>query len=128
MKIAYSVEQDTFIIMSCYRNGTFVNEECVFSVTACKQECLAKYRDLIIQETSLEAHITDVIDIFVRTSSVDKRKSPGRPSVSEEVVDDLRRLEQNTQTSLTSSQVFLLQHEIEQWVQNIDEKKVKMCL
>ena len=52
-------------------------------------------RDLIIQETSLEAHITDVINRFVRTGSVDKRKSPGRPSVSEEVVnnlDDLSRI------------------------------------
>ena len=28
-------------------------------------------------------------------------KSPGTPSVSEEVVDDLRRLERNPQTSLT---------------------------
>ena len=56
---------------------------------------------MIIQETSLEIHIRDVINRFVRTGSVDKRKSPGRPSVSEEVVDDLRRLEQNPQTSLT---------------------------
>ena len=53
----------------------FVNEEWLYSVTACKQEYLVKYRDLIIQETSLD--------------------------LSEEVVDDLRRLEQNPQTSLT---------------------------
>ena len=53
----------------------------MYSVTTCKQEYLAKYRDLIIQETSLKVHI--------------------RPSVSEEGVDDLRRLEQNLQTSLT---------------------------
>ncbi|KAJ3659446.1 hypothetical protein Zmor_011135 [Zophobas morio] len=70
-------------------------------VTACKQEYLAKYRDLIIQGTSLEAHITDIINRFVRTGSVCKRKSRGRSSVSEEVVDDLRRLEQNAQTPLT---------------------------
>ena len=87
--------------MSCYRNGTFVNEECLYSVTACKQEYLAKYHDLIIQETSLRAHIRDVINRFVRSGSVNTGRSPERPSVSEEVVDDLRRLEQNSQTSLT---------------------------
>ena len=47
------------------------------------------------QEISLAAHIRDVINIFVRTGCVNKGKSPGRPSVSEKVVDDLRRLEQN---------------------------------
>ncbi|KAJ3645892.1 hypothetical protein Zmor_023514 [Zophobas morio] len=74
--MVYSVEQDTFIVMCCYRNGTFVNEERVYSVTACKQEYLAKYCDLTIQETSLEAHIKDVINRFVRTASVNKGKSP----------------------------------------------------
>ena len=74
----------------------------MYSVTTCKQEYLAKHRDLIIQETSLEGHIRDVINRFVRTGSVHKEKSCGRPLVSEEVVDDLRRLERNLQTSLTT--------------------------
>ena len=64
----------------------------MYSVTACKQEYLVKYRDLI-QETSSEAHIRDVINRFVRIDSVNKEKSRERSSVSEEVVDDLRRLE-----------------------------------
>ncbi|KAJ3666361.1 hypothetical protein Zmor_001805 [Zophobas morio] len=113
--------------MSYYRNGIFVYGKWVHFVTACKREYLAKYPDLQIQKISLETHIRDVINIFVRigsvnkwkspgkssvsekvvdnlkrrTGSVNKGKSPGRPSVSEEVVDDLRRLEQNPQTSLT---------------------------
>ena len=79
----------------------FAVEEWMYSVTACEQEYLAKYCDLIIQETSLEAHIRDVINTFVRTDSANKMKSScGRSSVSEEVVDDLRRLE-NPQISLT---------------------------
>ena len=98
--MVYSVKQDTVIVMSYYGN-TFVNEEWVYSVTVYKQEYLAKYRDLIIQETLLEPHFKDTINRIVRTGSVHKRKSPVRPSVSEEVVDDLRRLEQNPQTSLT---------------------------
>ena len=79
--MVYSVDQDTLIVMCCYHNETFVNEECVYPVTACKQ-C----RDLIIQERSVEVHVTDVINRFVRTGSVNKGKSRGRPSVSEEVV------------------------------------------
>ena len=53
----------------------------MYAVTACKQEYLAKYRDLIIQDTSLDAHIKDVINRFVRTDSVNKEKSRGRHRV-----------------------------------------------
>ena len=54
-----------------------------------------------MQELSLEAHIRDVSNRFVRSGKVHKGKSRGRPSLSEKVVDYLRRLEQNLQTSLT---------------------------
>ena len=101
MKVVYSVEQRHFHCYVLLLQWDFVNEECVYSVTACKQEYLVKYRDLIIQETSLEGDIRDVINRFVRTGSVNKEKSRGRPSVSEKVVDDLRRFEQNPQTYLT---------------------------
>ena len=70
----------------------------MYSVTACIQEYMDKYPDLQTQETSLEARIRNAINKFVRTDTVNKEKSPGRPSVFEEVVDDLRqRLEQNPQ-------------------------------
>mgnify|MGYP005985700603 CR=1 FL=1 len=72
--------------MSYYRNGTFVSGECLYSVTACKQEYLAKYLDLIIQEASLDDHIRHVINRLVPTGSVDKGKSPGRPSVSTNIL------------------------------------------
>ena len=62
--------------------------------------CNRKYSDFQIQETSLKAHIRDVINIFLRIDSINKGKSPRRPSLFEEVVDDLRRLERNPQTSL----------------------------
>ena len=68
-------------------------------MTAFKQEYLTKYSDLIIQETSLEAHIRDVINRFVRTGSVNKRKSLGKPSVIEQVVD-------NETTSAESVSIF----------------------
>ena len=71
-----------------YKMGTFVNEECFL------QPFLSKnmWPNAVIQETSLEAHIRGVMNRFVRTGSVNKEKSPARPSVSEEVVDDLRRI------------------------------------
>ena len=74
----------------------FVNEEWLYSVTACKQEYLVKYRDLIIQETSLKAHIRDVINRFVRTGSINKEKSRGRLHLRKLLMiwDDLSRIEQ----------------------------------
>ncbi|KAJ3645860.1 hypothetical protein Zmor_023483 [Zophobas morio] len=56
---------------------------------------------LICKFKKLEAYMRDVINGSVQSGSVHKEKSPGRPSGSEEVVDDLRRLEQNPQTCLT---------------------------
>mgnify|MGYP005984583935 FL=1 len=99
--MVYSVEQDISLLCLSYRHGAFVNREWVYFVTACKPEYLAKFPDLLIQETLLETHIIDVINRFVPTGNANKGKSAGRPSVSEEVVDDLRRLEQNPQTPST---------------------------
>ena len=45
---------------------------------------MAKYLDLQIQETSLKAQIKDAINRFVRTGSVNKGKSPVRPSQDSE--------------------------------------------
>ena len=61
------------------------------------------YPALQIQETSLEAHIRDII--IVRTGSVNKGKFPER------LPQDCLR-----------SQEFLLQHEIELWVQFIGQR------
>ena len=119
--MVYSVEQDTFIVMCCYRIGTFLNEEeWVYSITA---RISAKYHDLIIQETSSEAHTRDVINRFVRTGSINKGKSPGRPSVSEEVVDDLGRIEQTPQKSLTRfPQLSGVPIATRNWTKGIDER------
>ena len=77
---------------------SYTKSECILGRLVSKNIWQIPY---LIQEKSLEAHIRDVINRFVRIGSVDKGKSPRRPSVSEEVVDDLRRFEQNRQTSLT---------------------------
>jgi hypothetical protein len=99
--MAYSSEQNTFIVMSYFRNGTFINGGWSYSVVACKDEYLAKYPNVQIQESSLKAHIRTVINRFIQTGNVNEKKSTGRPQISEEIVEDLRaRVEQNPQTSL----------------------------
>lgn len=100
--MTYDLEQNKFIVMSYYRNGTLINGEWIYSVEACKNEYLAKYPDVQILESSLKAHIRDVMNRFMQTGNVSKGKSPGRPQVSQEVVEDLRtRVEQNPQMSLS---------------------------
>ncbi|CAG9822325.1 unnamed protein product [Phaedon cochleariae] len=99
--MAYSSKQNTFIVMSYYRNGTFINGGWSYSVVACKDEYLAKYSNVQIQEFSLKAHIRTVMNRFIQNGNVNKKKSTGRPQISEEVVENLRaRVEQNPQTSL----------------------------
>ncbi|KAJ3662057.1 hypothetical protein Zmor_006424 [Zophobas morio] len=101
--MGYTLEQNTFIVMSYYRNGTLnADGEWVYSVQACKDEYLAKFPELNIEEQSLMTHIKRIVDRFNSTGNVSKGKSPGRPPVSEEVVEDLReRMEQSPKKSLS---------------------------
>ncbi|KAJ3646831.1 hypothetical protein Zmor_024401 [Zophobas morio] len=95
--MGYSLEQNTFIIMSYYRNGV-LNEDGVYSVDACKDEFLVTY-PFFIEEYSLKTHIRRIVDRFNDTGS--KGKSTWRPQVSEDVVEDLRtRMEQSQKKSL----------------------------
>jgi hypothetical protein len=96
-----SLEQNTFIVMSYYRNGTLQNGEWVYSINACKEEFFAKFPNCNIVEANLIAHIRRIVNRFVATGSVEKGKSVGRPPVNEEIVEDLRqRIEQSPKTSL----------------------------
>ena len=71
----FAYENFVFVQGTEDREKTLLNREWVHSVTACKQEYLAKYPDLQIQETSLETHIRgDVINRFVRTGNLNKGK------------------------------------------------------
>ncbi|CAH1116798.1 unnamed protein product [Phaedon cochleariae] len=73
-----------------------------YSVVACMHEYLARYPNVQIQESSSKAHNRTVINRFIQTENVNKKKSTRRPQVSEEVVENLRarRVYQNPQTSL----------------------------
>jgi hypothetical protein len=99
--MGYSLEQDTFIVMSYYHNGTLIDGECTYSIVACKNGHLAKLPDPQIKESPLLKHIRGVINRFVQTGTVNKGKSTGRPQVSNEVMEELQeRLEQDPQQSI----------------------------
>jgi hypothetical protein len=88
-KMAFTLKQNKFIIMSYYRNGIKRDGEWTYSVQACKEEFLANYPDQNILEKSLAAHINRIVDRFVATGSVEKGKSSGRPKVMEDVVENI---------------------------------------
>jgi hypothetical protein len=57
------VEWNTFIIISFYRNAARdENGEWSYSVQACKDEYLAKFPNLDIEEQSLMTHIRRIVD------------------------------------------------------------------
>jgi hypothetical protein len=86
--MVFTLEQTKFIIMSYYRNGVKRDGEWTYSVQACD------YPDQNISEKSLPAHIHRIV--------VEKEKSPGRPKVIEDVVENIRdHLEKHPTTSLT---------------------------
>jgi hypothetical protein len=100
--MGYTVEQNTFIVISFYRNATKdENGEWSYSVQACKDEYLAKFPHLDVEEQSLMTHIRRIVDRFDKTGDVSKGKSSERPQVGEDIVEDLKqRMEQNPRTSL----------------------------
>jgi hypothetical protein len=71
-----SLEQNTFIVMSYYRIGTLQNGEWAYS---------NKHA-----EANLIPHVRRIVDRFVATRSIEKGKTVGRPSVNDEIVEDLR--------------------------------------
>jgi hypothetical protein len=84
MVLTARLEQNTFIVMSYYRNGTLQNGEWVYFINACKEEFFAKFPNDNIVEANLSPHTRRIVDRFVATGSVEKGKSVGRPPVNEE--------------------------------------------
>ncbi|KAJ3661381.1 hypothetical protein Zmor_005779 [Zophobas morio] len=71
------------LLLSYYRNGTLnADGEWVYSVQACKDESLAKFPELNIEEQSLMTQIKRIVDRFNSTGNISKGKSPGRPPTS----------------------------------------------
>jgi hypothetical protein len=47
--MVYSIEQNTLIVVSYFRNGRFINGEWTYSFSDCKNEHGAKYPDNILR-------------------------------------------------------------------------------
>jgi hypothetical protein len=60
-----SLKQNTFILMSYYRNGTLQNR-------VCKEEFLGIFRHDNIMEANLIAAVRMIVDWFVATRNVEK--------------------------------------------------------
>ncbi|XP_063930312.1 fatty acyl-CoA reductase wat-like [Zophobas morio] len=86
VRMGYSLEQNTFIIMSYYRNGV-LNE----NVFTCIHRVLCE---------SLKTPIRRIVARFNDTGSVSKGK-PTRPQVSEDVEDLRTRMEESPKKSLS---------------------------
>jgi hypothetical protein len=88
--------------MSYCRNGVKREGEWTYSLQAYKEEFSANYPNQNVLEKSLASHIHRIVNCFGTTGSVEKVKSPGRPKVIEDVVENIRNhLEEHPRTSLT---------------------------
>jgi hypothetical protein len=74
--MVYSVEQNTFIVVSYFRNGRFVNGEWTYSLSDCKNEFRAKYPDNI-QDDSLLTHIGRIVNRFLTTGTARVNRQDG---------------------------------------------------
>jgi hypothetical protein len=115
-----TLEQNTFIIQSYYRNGAVINEEWKYSVVLCKNEFLANFSQFNGQESALVAHSRDVINRFNVTGSANKGKSTGRPQIAQDVFDDLERVQENrAQIRQTSISGLSLQSGVPEKAENL---------
>jgi hypothetical protein len=72
-KMVFTLEQNKFLMMSCYRNSVNRDEEWTYNRQACKEEFLAKYLHQNVLEKSLTAHIHRIVNHFVTIGSVEAR-------------------------------------------------------
>jgi hypothetical protein len=78
LTMVYSTEQNTFIAVSYFRNGRFINGEWTYSLSDYKNKFRAKYPDNI-QGGSLFTHIERIVNRFLTTGIVCTCKSSGQP-------------------------------------------------
>jgi hypothetical protein len=98
--MVFTLEQNE--LMSYYRNGVKRDGEWTYSLQAYKEEFSANYPNQNVLEKSLASRIHRFVNCFGTTGSVENEKSPGRPKVIEDVVENIRdHLEEHPRTFLT---------------------------
>jgi hypothetical protein len=75
--MVYSIEQNTLIVVSYFRNGRFINGDWRYSFSDCKNELGAKYPDNILDHSSL-THIGRIVNKFSTTGTVNINNNKGK--------------------------------------------------
>jgi hypothetical protein len=100
---SYSIEQNTFIVVSYFRNGRFINVEGTYSFSDYKNKLQAKYPDNF-QDRSFLTHIGRIMNRFITSGTFSKGKSSGWALTSDEIVQNLKgRVEETPQISVLCS-------------------------
>lgn len=79
----FTIEEDTFIVVAYFRSGNFDEQGgWNYSSEACYNEFVTTYPEHEIAYSVFIQHEQRVIERFLETGSVCKRKPPGRPKVT----------------------------------------------
>lgn len=89
----FTLQQDTFIVMAHFRSATLnENEEWEYSLRSCFQQFHNEYPDVIMPYETFKCHRNRLVQRFMDTGSVEKRKANQQASVlTEDAVDDIRQ-------------------------------------
>jgi hypothetical protein len=114
-KMVFSQEQKIYIVESYFRNGHLIDGEWQYSIEACFEEFRLQFPDAALTYNIFHHNLTQCIQIFRETGSVDRKKGSGRPTKRTEeaianvrqVMDEVprtsvRRLSQQVQLSTSS--------------------------
>ena len=102
----------------------------ICTVFSCKSEFLAKFPKFLGNDSSLQKHTGDMVNHFAKTGTIHKSKYSERPSVSEDIVENVRgTIEENPRTSMRRLSLQMVVsvstcHKIVNWKTNLHPWKL----
>jgi transposase len=101
-KMVFSQEQKIYIVESYFRNGHLIDGEWQYSIEACFEEFRLQFPDAALTYNIFHHNLTQCIQIFRETGSVDRKKGSGRPTKrTEEAIANVRQvMEEAPRTSV----------------------------
>jgi hypothetical protein len=92
-KMVFSQEQKIYIVESYFRNGHLIDGEWQYSIEACFEEFRLQFPDAALTYNIFHHNLTQCIQIFRETGSVDRKKVSGRPTKrTEEAIANVRQV------------------------------------
>jgi hypothetical protein len=79
-KMVFSQEQKIYIVESYFRNRHLIDGEWQYSIEACFEEFRLQFPDAALTYNIFHHNLTECIQIFRETGSVDRKKGSGRPT------------------------------------------------